>query len=66
MRAREIHTAVQQLVGEPLLWTSVKAALAAHASGRDPRFRRIRRGCYQIAAHADRQEHVELSPVRRL
>jgi hypothetical protein len=29
MRAREIHAAAQQLAGDTLLWTSVKAALAA-------------------------------------
>jgi len=29
MRACEIHREAEQLVGEPLLWTSVKAALAA-------------------------------------
>ena len=49
MRAREIHAAAGQLLGEPLLCTSVRGALAAYASGSDPRFRRIRRGVYQIA-----------------
>jgi hypothetical protein len=39
---REIHIAAEQLAGEPLLWTSVKAALAAGASGRRPRFQRMR------------------------
>jgi hypothetical protein len=53
MRAREIHTAAEQLVGEPLLWTSVKAALAAYASGPGQRFRRIRRGYYQVAERSD-------------
>jgi hypothetical protein len=49
MRAREIHAAVQQLAGEQLLWTSVKAALAAGVAGKSPRFRRVRRGVYQTA-----------------
>jgi len=46
--AREIHAAVQQLAGEQLLWTSVKAALAAGADGYDHRFDRVSRGVYQI------------------
>ena len=45
--AREIHAAAEQLAGEPLLWTSVKAALAAGMAGKSPRFRRVRRGVYQ-------------------
>ena len=49
MRAREIHTAAQELAGETLLWTSVKAALAAGASGCSPRFQRVRHGVYKSA-----------------
>jgi hypothetical protein len=49
MRAREIHSAAERLVGETLLWTSVKAALAAGASGGRPRFQRVRHGVYQSA-----------------
>ena len=49
MRACEIHAAAELLLGRPLLWTSVKGTLAANASGRDQRFRRIRRGVYEIA-----------------
>ena len=48
MRAREIHAAAEQLAGEPLCWTSVKAALAADITGKNPRFRRIRHGVYEI------------------
>jgi len=48
MRAREIHAAAEQLAGEPLLWTSVKAALAANAVSDDLRFERVRRGYYRI------------------
>ena len=47
MRARAIHAAAQELAGERLLWTSVKATLAAGASGDAPRFRRVRYGVYQ-------------------
>ena len=49
MRAREIHAAAQELAGERLLWTSVKATLAAGASGDAQRFRRVRHGVYQSA-----------------
>ena len=49
MLAREIHAAAEQLAGEPLLWKSAKAALAANVTGEHPRFRRVRHGVYQIA-----------------
>jgi hypothetical protein len=49
MPAREIHAAAEQLAGEPLLWKSVKAALAANVTGEHPRFRRVRHGVDQIA-----------------
>jgi hypothetical protein len=49
MRAREIHVAAEQLAGEPLLWTSVKAALSADTKGDHPRFRRVRHGVYQLS-----------------
>jgi len=48
MRAREIHAAAEQLAGEPLCWTSVKAALA---DGPEARFERVRRGYYRIREH---------------
>lgn len=54
MRACEIHGAACELAGEPLRWTSVKAALAAYADGYEPRFERVRRGYYQIRAHGVR------------
>jgi len=47
MRAREIHAAAELLAGELLLWTSVKAALAANAEGDEACFERVRRGYYQ-------------------
>jgi len=53
MRAREIHTAAQGLAGETLLWTSVKAALAAGASASSPRFQRVHHGVYQFAGRKD-------------
>ena len=64
MRAREIHTAAQQLAGEQLLWTSVKAALAAGMAGKSPRFRRVRRGVYQTVKGVDaRRPQVVRSPL---
>jgi hypothetical protein len=48
MRACEIHVAAERLAGQPLRWSSVKAALAANTSGSEPRFRRIQRGHYEI------------------
>ena len=48
MRAREIHAAAEQLAGEPLRWTSVKAALA---DGSEARFERLRRRNYRIKGH---------------
>ena len=53
MPAREIHETACELVGEPLLWKSVKAALAANLTGEHPRFRRVRRGVYQTAKGAN-------------
>jgi hypothetical protein len=51
MQVREIHAAAEQLAGEPLRWTSVKAALAACADGSEARFKRVRRGNYRIKGH---------------
>ena len=47
MRAREIHTAAEELAGQTLLRTSVKAALTAGASGSSQRFQRVGYGVYQ-------------------
>jgi len=48
MQVREIHAAAEQLAGEPLLWKSVKAALAVNAEGEEARFERVERGRYRI------------------
>jgi hypothetical protein len=50
MRARDIHAAAQDLLGAPIKWTSVKATLAANASGSQPRFHRTAYGRYQTNA----------------
>jgi len=55
MRVREIHAAAEDLVGESLLGTSVKAALAAGVSGPRPRFRRVRHGVYKTAKRDTRR-----------
>jgi hypothetical protein len=59
MLAREIHAAAERLAGEPLLWKSVKAALAVNAEGEEARFERVRRGYYRI-----REYVVPLSGVQ--
>jgi hypothetical protein len=48
MQGREIHAAAEKLAGEPLLWKSVKAALAVNAEGQEARFERVQRGYYRI------------------
>jgi hypothetical protein len=48
MQAKEIHEAVEALLGRPVCWSSVKAALAANASGPSPRFARVARGRYRL------------------
>jgi hypothetical protein len=49
MRVSEIHRAVEHLLGSPVAYSSVKEALSAHTRGADRRFRRIRRGCYELS-----------------
>lgn len=49
MRAKDIHAAVEALVGGPVVWSSVKQALASNVGGPSPRFMRIARGRYVLA-----------------
>lgn len=49
MRAKDIHAAVEALVGEPVSWSSIKGALADHVSGSSRRFVRVARGRYVLA-----------------
>ena len=49
MQARAIHAAVEALLGEPVLWGSVKSSLATNVSGSTPRFVRLARGRYVLA-----------------
>ncbi len=48
MRARENHAAACEIIGEPLAWKSVKAALARNVTGKHPRFYRVRHGVYEL------------------
>jgi hypothetical protein len=47
MQARDIHTAAENLLGEAIKWSSVKAALADHSVGSHARFERVGRGRYR-------------------
>jgi hypothetical protein len=49
MRARDIHTAAEELLRRPIKWTSVKATLAEHAGGPRPSFQRTDNGHCRIA-----------------
>jgi len=49
MQAREIHTAAEDLLGEAINWSTVKATLAEHAAGPGARFKRVARGRYRLA-----------------
>jgi hypothetical protein len=49
MWAREIHAAVEAMLGEAVAWSSVKGALASNVSGSSPRFVRVARGRYLLA-----------------
>jgi hypothetical protein len=48
MRAKDIHAAVEALLGEPVGWSSVKMALASNVSGSSRRFVRVARGRYGL------------------
>jgi hypothetical protein len=48
MRVKDIHAAVEELLGEPVRWKSVKASLAANVAGPSPRFIRVARGRYRL------------------
>jgi hypothetical protein len=50
MRAREIHAAAEELVGELVSWSSVKNCLASGVGGGSPRFERAGRGGYRLAS----------------
>jgi len=49
LRARDIHLAVEALLGEPVSSSSVKNCLASTAIGERHRFERVGRGWYRLA-----------------
>ena len=53
MRARDIHAAAEELLGQPLKWSSVKATLAEHAGTSKRRFDRFSHGRYRLATTCD-------------
>jgi hypothetical protein len=55
LRVRAIHASVEELLGEPIPYSTVKDALSAHSGRSDHRFCRARGGCYELAARARRQ-----------
>ena len=54
MQARDVHTRVEALLGEPVRWASVKATLAGNLTGPAPRFVRVARGRYGVSSPAQR------------
>jgi hypothetical protein len=53
MRARKIHAAVEELVGEPVSWSSVRNCLASGRGGKTPQFERLGYGQYRVVPDAD-------------
>jgi len=49
MHARDVHLAVEAMVGSPMRWASVKACLASNVAGEAPRFVRVTRSEYRLA-----------------
>jgi len=48
LRVRDVHAAVEELIGTPVPFSSVNEALSTHA-GPDQRFRRLRYGVYGLS-----------------
>lgn len=49
LRACEIYAVATEALAAPLRWRSVKGILSAYTIGGDKRFRRVRRGVYELA-----------------
>jgi hypothetical protein len=47
LRVRDVHAGVEELLGEPIPFSSVNEALSTHARGEDQRFLRLRYGVYE-------------------
>ena len=48
MHARDVHAQVEEILGEPVRWATVKATLAGNLDGPAPRFVRVARGRYGV------------------
>jgi len=48
LRVRDVHARVEELLGEPIPFSSVNEALSTHA-GHDQLFRRLRYGVYGLS-----------------
>jgi len=46
LRVRDVHAAVEQLLGTPIPFSSVNEALSTHTNGPGAHFRRVRYGVY--------------------
>jgi hypothetical protein len=47
LRVRDVHAAVEELLGAQVPFSSVNEPLSTHTSGRDERFRRVDYGVYE-------------------
>lgn len=54
LQAIAIHAAAEELLGEPVAWSSVKNGLASNIGGKSPRFERVGRGLYRIVLDTSR------------
>ncbi len=50
MRMRDIHAEIERLLGQSVTRSAVKNYLANHCQGEQPRFVRLARGRYRLAA----------------
>ena len=46
MRAKDIHRACEDELGQPVSWSTVKTCLSDHSRGTRPRFARVGYGLY--------------------
>lgn len=50
MHVSEIHHAIEQLLGRPVSYRTIKACLSEGARIKQPRFERVSYGCYRLAS----------------
>jgi hypothetical protein len=56
MQARDVHLAVEEILGMPVRWSSVKACLAANVAEASPRFVRLAPGRYELRGYVRKSE----------